>query len=300
MENTILEKFHHLLETYKIKTQVDLKNYTSFQISSIAKYFVDVHEAEDIIKAIAFARENNLEYFLLGNGSNVLFKDAYYEGIIIHIGEHFSKVTLDKAMIKAQAGALLADVSKFALENSLCGLEFACGIPGSVGGAVFMNAGAYDGEMKDVVKKVQFIDRGLQIRSVDCRPDDFEYRNSFIQKEASIVLCVVMELQGGDSSKIKEKMDDFTFKRTSKQPLEYPSAGSAFKRPQGFFAGKLIEECGLKGFCVGDACVSEKHCGFIINKGDATAQDVMDLVSHIQKTVYEKFGVAMEREFKII
>lgn len=300
MENTVLEKFHHLLEEHKIKTEVDLKKYTSFKISSIAKYFVDVYEADDIVKAIQFAREHDIDYFLLGNGSNVLFQKENYDGMIIHVGEHFSKLSVDGSKIIAQAGALLADVSKFALEHSLSGLEFACGIPGSVGGAVFMNAGAYDGEMKDVIKKVQFIDKELEIRCVDCSQEDFEYRNSFIQKEGAIVLHTIMSLQKTDASKIKEKMDEFTYKRTSKQPLEYPSAGSAFKRPPGFFAGKLIEESGLKGFCIGDACVSEKHCGFIINKGDATAHDIIELVSHIQKTVYEKFGVQMEREFKII
>lgn len=295
-----LDKIYDLFPQGVIRENVDLKDYGSFKISSIAKFFVDVHEVEDIIRAIDFANSHDIKYFVLGNGSNILFEHSVYDGIIIHLGEHFARHSVEGNEIYCQAGMLLADASKFALEHSLGGLEFACGIPGSIGGAVFMNAGAYGGEMKHVLKSVRVLTEDLKVLECPCQPDDFSYRNSFVQQQGHIVLSATISLQKGDACEIKALMDDLTEKRVQKQPLEYPSVGSAFKRPEGYFAGKLIEDSGLRGFCIGDACVSEKHCGFIINKGNATSEDVVKLVHHIQNTVFEKFGVKMEREFKII
>lgn len=295
-----IESIYELFSADVLKENVDLKEYCSFKISSTARFFVDVHGECDIIRAIEFAKAYDMKYFVLGNGSNILFEDAVYDGIIIHLGEHFAKCSVEKSRMECQAGMLLADASKFAYEHSLSGLEFACGIPGSIGGAVFMNAGAYGGEMKHVLKSVRVLTEDLKVLECPCQPGDFSYRNSFVQQKGYIVLSATISLQEGEASEIKASMDDLTQKRQQKQPLEYPSVGSAFKRPEGYFAGKLIEDSGLRGFCIGDACVSEKHCGFIINKGEASSKDVIDLVHHIQNTVFEKFGVKMEREFKII
>jgi UDP-N-acetylmuramate dehydrogenase len=230
----------------------------------------------------------------------LIVREKGIRGITVKLFEKFNKYEVTGCTINAQAGILLSKLSQVALQNELTGLEFASGIPGTLGGAVAMNAGAYGGEMKDVVAKTQYIDNNGDIKSIEADMHCFGYRTSFIQKEEGIVLNSELKLKAGDKVKIKALMDDLCKKRNDKQPLKMPSAGSVFKRPEGYFAGKLIEDCGLRGYSIGGAEVSNMHCGFIVNKGDAVAGDVIALIEFIKRTVKEKFGVDLETEVKVI
>ena len=283
-----------------VSRNVPLKEHTSMKVGGNASFMVQPDTMEKIISCISFLRRNNIPFLVMGNGSNIIFPDEDYDGVIIKICSKFSKIEVNGEYITAEAGALLCKVANVALEHSLTGLEFASGIPGTIGGAAFMNAGAYDGEMKQVIAETLNIDMDGNLIRLRGEEHNFSYRYSRIQEEGLICLKVVLKLEKGDPKEIKAKMIDLNNRRREKQPLDMPSAGSVFKRPKGYFAGKLIEDCGLRGFSIGGAQVSGKHCGFIVNTGNATSKDVVSLIEYIQKTVFEKTGVLLEPEVRII
>ena len=290
--------------TKAIKSENIFKNepmcdHTSFKIGGRASVFITPSTEDEILYAVKYANENKIPYYVMGNGSNLLVCDEGFDGIIICIGKNFSQITTNGCKICAQAGASLAKLSAEAAKHSLAGLEFASGIPGTVGGAVVMNAGAYGGEIKDVAVKTKYIDKSLCIKTVEGDAHNFGYRKSCFT-EGDIVLETVFELKEGDKKQITDTMLELNSRRKEKQPLELPSAGSTFKRPEGYFAGKLIEDAGLKGFKIGGAEVSTKHCGFVVNSDNASYADVVNLINHIKNTVKQKFGVELECEVKIL
>ncbi len=273
-----------------------MSRHTTFRVGGPASYFVTAENETELREAIAFAKEKKLPYFLLGNGSNLLVSDKGYEGVVIKLGGKFLEVTVEGEKIYAGAAAMLTNVSALALKESLAGLAFAYGIPGTIGGAIYMNAGAYGGEMKDIVESVTIL-AGEDIKVVPAKEMAFAYRESILKKGLDgIVLSCVLSLQKGDPEEIQSVMDQNMASRKEKQPLEYPSAGSTFKRPEGYFAGKLISDAGLKGYQVGDAQVSEKHAGFVINRGSATAADVDTLMKDVAEKVFALYGVTLEPE----
>lgn len=277
--------------------------HTSFKIGGPAECFVMADTKEGLDTALKVCAENDIRVFSLGNGSNLLVSDVGIKGAVIKLGRDFSGIELvDETTIVCGAGVMLSKVCAFALENSLSGLEFAWGIPGSAGGAAFMNAGAYGGEMKDVLVSCEHVDIALgEYGTFSGKELDLKYRHSIYSTGGKIITKLTLKLNKGNKEEIKAKMDDFLQRRKDKQPLEYPSAGSVFKRPEGYFAGTLIEQCNLKGASVGGACVSEKHAGFIINKsGNASCADVVGLIKKIQKTVKDETGVSLECEVKVI
>ena len=285
----------------EVREREPLSAHCTFRVGGDCDVFIEVSSAEALKELVCLAYEQNVRYFVLGNGSNVLFSDEGYEGVILHIGQKMNKIgLLDDGSIYAEAGASLSRVCTFALENSLTGLEFAYGIPGYVGGAVFMNAGAYGGEIKDVFVSADIITEDGEQLTLDLSDMEMSYRYSKLMINGSIVTSAVFKLQSGDKAQIKAKMDELMGKRKAKQPIEYPSAGSTFKRPEGYYAGALIEQSGLRGYSVGGACVSQKHCGFVINKGGATAKDIRILIKDVQRIVQEKQGVSMEPEVRYI
>ena len=251
-------------------------------------------------KIIAVCKEKNVPYFILGNGSNLLVSDKGYQGVVVQLYRNFGQIRVEDSQIHAQAGALLSGIAAAAREASLTGFEFAGGIPGTLGGAVVMNAGAYGGEMKDVLKEVTVLTPEGGVLTLQADELHMGYRTSVIKEAGYIVLEAVISLEKGDQEEIRSRMQELAGMRTSKQPLSYPSAGSTFKRPEGYFAGKLIMDSGLRGYQVGGAQVSEKHCGFVINTGNATAKDVTTLMSDVQRIVMEKFGVKLEPEVKFL
>lgn len=277
-----------------------MKNHTTFKIGGPCDVLVMPNTIEQILNVLNLVKENDLAYMIIGNGSNLLVSDEGIRKVIVKLHKNFSKITLEGNKITSQAGATLKEIADFALENKLKGFEFASGIPGDLGGAVTMNAGAYGGEMKDVLESVKVIDKDLNVLDIDAKDMSLRYRNSRVQDEGLIVLEAVINLSEGDYDKIKEYQDELTFKRESKQPLEYPSAGSTFKRPEGYYAGKLIDDCGLRGYRYKDAMVSEKHCGFVINVGNANCEQVLYVINHVKEVVFEKFGVNLEPEVRII
>lgn len=277
-----------------------MKNHTSFKTGGEVDVYIKADSAENIIKAVNVLKEENVGYIIIGNGSNLLVSDKGVAGVVIEIGSLMNNITVNGTRIYAQAGALLSSLSAAAADNSLTGLEFASGIPGSVGGAVFMNAGAYDGEIKDVIVYADVIDKNGEIKRVSKDELKLSYRSSAVEKEGLIVIGAEFELTEGSKDAIREKMADFAGRRRDKQPLNYPSAGSTFKRPEGYFAGKLIEDAGLKGKTIGGAQVSEKHAGFIINTGNAKSDDIIELIDCCIETVYNKFGVKLEPEVRFI
>jgi UDP-N-acetylmuramate dehydrogenase len=295
----LLERLREILGEENVKINHSLKDYTTFKIGGPAQYFVTPSTEEELLSVVNLAQTEKVPFFLLGKGSNILISDEGYRGIIINLTEKWNKIIVEGDRIYGQSGATLTDLSKTALEHSLTGFEFAVGIPGSFGGGIFMNAGAYEGQISDVLEKAWVIRDG-KIVTIEKDQMEFGYRKSVFQKHNDIIIKGCIKLKKGDYNQIKIKMDELTKKREEKQPLELPSAGSVFKRPPGYFAGKLIEDSGLRGYSIGGAQVSEKHCGFIVNKGGATAQDVKDLIQYIQKTVKEKFGVELEREVKYL
>lgn len=285
----------------EVREREPLSAHCTFRVGGDCDVFIEVSSAEALKELITLAYEQNVRYFVLGNGSNVLFSDEGYEGVILHIGQRMNRISLlDDGSIYAEAGASLSRVCTFAMENSLTGLEFAYGIPGYVGGAVFMNAGAYGGEIKDVFVSADIITEDGEQLTLDLSDMEMSYRYSKLMINGSIVTSAVFKLQSGDKAQIKAKMDELMGKRKAKQPIEYPSAGSTFKRPEGYYAGALIEQSGLRGYSVGGACVSQKHCGFVINKGGATAKDIRTLIKDVQRIVQEKQGVSMEPEVRYI
>ncbi|CCJ33558.1 MULTISPECIES: UDP-N-acetylmuramate dehydrogenase [Caloramator] len=295
----IKNELERILGSGQVLIDEPMKNHTSFKIGGPADFLVIPNSKEELVDLIKFLRKKNIKYYLIGNGSNLLVSDKGIRGVVIKTTS-LNKVEVIGERVISEAGASLAKVSAEALRNSLKGMEFASGIPGSIGGAVFMNAGAYCGEMKDIVERVMVLDREGNVRNLKNEELEFAYRFSNVQKNEYIVLEVELKLEKGNFDEIKALMEDLNRKRAEKQPLNYPSAGSVFKRPEGYYAGKLIEDAGLKGAKVGGAMVSEKHAGFIINFDNATCEDVLNLIKLIQTKVYEKFGVMLETEVKYL
>lgn len=280
----------------KILERESMKLHTTFRTGGEADTFIEVSSVDDVKAAVA--TYDNL--LVIGNGSNLLVSDKGIHQPVLHLLNEFNKIELlDDGEIYAEAGALLSRVAAFARDNSLAGLEFASGIPGSVGGAVVMNAGAYGGEMKQVITFVDVFMNG-EVKTIPASEMDFDYRHSRAMDEDMVILAMRVKLIPGNPDEITALMKDFNQRRRDKQPLEFPSAGSTFKRPTGYFAGKLIQDAGLAGFQIGGARVSEKHCGFVINAGNATSKDVYDVIKHVQKTVLEKLGVVLETEVRLI
>ena len=277
-----------------------MKNHTSFRIGGPCDVMIKINCEALLCELIKQCRENDIKYYVVGRGSNILVCDEGLQGVVLLIGSDFGSVRVDGEYIECNAGASLAAVCAVALENELTGLEFAYGIPGSVGGAIFMNAGAYGGEMKDILKSVTVLTADGQEKELTPGELDMSYRHSSITEEHYMVLGVTIALEAGSQEQIRAKMEELKEKRVEKQPLEYPSAGSTFKRPEGYFAGKLIMDAGLRGFQVGGAAVSEKHCGFVINKEKATASDIYRLIQEVQQEVYRQFGVKLETEVKMV
>ena len=277
-----------------------MSKHTTFKIGGPADCFVMPSTVEEAMSVIKTIRKYDVPFTMLGNGSNLLVMDKGIRGIVVNLNERFAKITQDGITIHAQCGALMADVSKFAGACGLTGIEFAVGIPGSIGGCIFMNAGAYDGEIKNVVKSVTTVNKNGEVVHYTNEQAQFGYRHSAFQDNGDLILEVELELSFGDKEAIQAKMADLTARREAKQPLELPSAGSTFKRPPGYFAGTLIDQTGLKGLTVGGAQVSKKHAGFVVNIGGATAQNVLDLIAQVQQRVYEKHGVKLYPEVKMI
>ena len=300
MNQEIIKCFNDLLGEEKVRISEPMNRHTTFRIGGPADYFLLPSTAEEVKKILEICKEKELPYFILGNGSNLLVSDEGYCGVIIQLYRNYGGITVEGTNIRAGAGALLSQIASAAKNASLTGFEFAGGIPGTLGGAVVMNAGAYGGEMKDVLKEVTVMTEQGEIMTIPAEKLEMGYRTSLIKKAGYLVLEAVISLKAGDVEEIKAIMKDLTEKRVSKQPLEYPSAGSTFKRPEGYFAGKLIMDAGLRGYQVGGAQVSEKHCGFVINKGNATAADVCGLMKDVQEKVQEQFGVTLEPEVKFL
>lgn len=298
-----MEKIKNLISS-KILGEVclnyPLKEHTSFKIGGGAELYVCPNNLMELITVLNILKENDISYFLLGAGSNLLIGDGGVPGAVIKLGDGFDYAHAKNDYILAGAGVSLAKLSAEAKNAELTGLEFASGIPGTLGGAIFMNAGAYGGEMKDVITEVSYIDSDGSVKTVSGEECDFGYRKSMFSDGGKIIISAKLILNKGNKEEIITTMRDLNGRRKEKQPLEYPSAGSTFKRPEGHFAGALIEEAGLKGYTIGGAQVSEKHAGFVINKGDATAKDVMDLIAYVQGVVRERSGVDLEPEVKII
>ena len=291
--------FSNIYSKDEVKINALMKEHINFEVGGPADILLIPSKVEQIIESIKICKENNIPYFVMGNGSNLLVKDGGIRGVVIKL-TGLTNLEVNKEEIKADCGVMLKELSDKALENSLTGLEFACGIPGSVGGAVFMNAGAYNGEIKNVIKEAEVITSSGEIITLSKDELELGYRTSKVMKDNSIVINATFKLEKGNKEEIKETIDDLTQKREEKQPLEYPSAGSTFKRPEGYFAGKLIQDSGLKGYSIGGAAVSSKHSGFVINKGNATAKDILDLIAYIQEEVKKQFGVELHTEVRII
>lgn len=278
-----------------------LKNHTTFKIGGNCIALIEPREVSDIVETIKICRENSIKFFVIGNGSNLLVPDEGYNGVIIKLKSEFSTIQVEGEYLIVNSGAKLSEVYTVAYENSLTGFEFASGIPGTIGGAIYMNAGAYGGEMKDIVESVEVLDLdNFELKELKNEDLDFSYRKSIIQRKNYIVTTIKLKLQKGNKEEINAVYEDLRERRNSKQPLNFGSAGSTFKRPEGHFASKLIEDAGLKGYHINDAWVSEKHSGFVVNKGNASYKEVMELIEYVQNVVFEKFGVKLETEVRIL
>lgn len=288
----------------KIEQNVDMSKEVSFRAGGKADIMIAPQNVGELQSILRLLEEKNVPHIVIGNGSNILIKDGGYRGVVVKISsENFGdiKILSDKLSIKAGAGVLMSTLGRFLLEKSLTGFEFGSGIPGSLGGAVFMNAGAYGGEIKDILIEATVLTRdGKELKTLTCEDLQLKYRDSILHKTGDIVIDVTLKLQNSDKQLIEEKMIELNQRRNEKQPVNYPSAGSFFKRPEGYFAGKLVQDANLKGYSVGGAQISEKHGGFVINKGGATATDIVNLMKHCQKEVFEKFGVKLEPEVQIL
>jgi len=294
----MIEKLSMVMGSDRIKTNVPMSTMTTFRTGGIARIIVSPNSTEELKNVLKIFYDMQIPYYVLGNGSNLLVSDKGIEKPIIYIGRDFSSIDVFENCITARSGAFLSAIAKKAYDESLTGFEFAAGIPGTLGGALIMNAGAYGGEMKDVIEAVSFVDPSGEEYVVSGEEMEFSYRNSALSGTNCIITGATIKLEKGNKEEINEKMSLLAAKRRDKQPLEYASAGSTFKRPVGHFAGSLIESAGLKGASFGDAQVSEKHAGFIINKGNATTQNICDLIEFVKEKVYEKHGVILETEVK--
>lgn len=279
--------------------QQPMSHYTSFKVGGPAEYIVLPRAYNQVAEVVHYCNRAGIKWYVMGRGTNLLVSDCGVKGVVIAIEENLAEISVDGTTIIAQAGASLPRVSSIARASSLSGLEFASGIPGSVGGAVAMNAGAYDGEMKNVLRRVLAVNTQGELETYNLEDMRLGYRSSIFQSNGVIIVEAEMELLEGDSEEIQEKINEFTRRRRDKQPLDKASAGSTFKRPPGHYAGQLIDSANLRGFCLGGAAVSEKHCGFIINANQASAQEIYDLISRIRAEVREKYNVDLEPEVKI-
>lgn len=300
MREEIRQKFIDVLGNERVLFDEPMSSHTTFRIGGPAEVFAMPENYEQIGAVLKLCDQEQLPYFVLGNGSNLLVSDSGYRGVIIQMDRNMEEIRLEGNEIHACAGALLSSIAVAARNASLTGFEFAGGIPGTLGGAVVMNAGAYGGELKDVLKEAVVMDREGKIFTIPVEELEMGYRTSVIKTAGYLVLEAVIALEKGDPEKIRATMKDLSDRRTEKQPLDCPSAGSTFKRPEGYFAGKLIMDSGLRGYRIGGAQVSEKHCGFVINAGGATAKDVRALMDHVIRTVQEKYGVTLEPEVKFL
>ncbi|MEG2337835.1 MAG: UDP-N-acetylmuramate dehydrogenase [Clostridium sp.] len=297
--NDFKENLEQCIDNSKIKYNEPLKNHTSFKLGGPCLALISPTKKEEVVCAIKLCKDNNIPFFILGNGSNLIVRDGGFNGVIIHLTS-LKDIRVDNKKLVVEAGATLAAASAIALKNSLKGMEFASGIPGTIGGAVAMNAGAYGGEIKDIIESATVITDDMKVVTLSSEELDLSYRSSIITKKGYIVLEAVFTLEDGEAEDIKARMVDLNGRRKDKQPLNYPSAGSTFKRPPGNFAGKLIEDAGLKGFTVGGAMVSDKHAGFVINYDNATANDVITLIGKVQEIIKDKNDITLETEVKII
>lgn len=290
---------HDIFKNVEYRESEPLGKHTTFRIGGPARYFFMPGNVRQLSAVLDYCRANNECYAIIGNGSNVLFSDDGFDGFLIQIYNNMNKISVNNDTIYAEAGALLSKIAAVARDNELAGMEFAAGIPGTLGGAVVMNAGAYGGEMKDIIDYVDILEADGSVKRYRCDEMHFGYRHSIVTGDR-IVVGACIRLNNGRMEDINRRMNELKEARVSKQPLEYPSAGSTFKRPEGYFAGKLIEDSGLRGYRVGGAMVSEKHCGFVINYDNATCQDVLQLIDDVKNIVNDKFGVVLEPEVKII
>lgn len=298
--DAVLKKLTQKIDGGRIKENEPMKNHTSFRVGGAARVLILPESKQEILYALNCCREHGVHFFIMGKGSNLIVRDSGYNGVIIKLGDHYNRIAVNEENIIADAGALLSMIASAASENCLEGIEFASGIPGTLGGAVAMNAGAYGGEMSHIVKKAEVIDQDGRIIEIYNKDMNFGYRRSIIQEKCYVVLEAELALKKGDGYKIKGKIKELTARRNEKQPVNFPSAGSIFKRPEGFFAGRLIEEAGLKGLALGGARVSPLHAGFIVNEGNATAADILGLIDIIREIVLDKSGVLLETEVKVI
>lgn len=299
MNDQFLTELQNVMGGSGIFMEEPMKKHTTFRVGGPADVLVQPDETA-LAAILALCRQYHVPYSFIGNGSNLLVGDKGIRGVVIEMTDPMGNIEVDGTKITAQAGAMLSKIANTAASNGLGGMEFAAGIPGSVGGAVVMNAGAYGGEMKDIIERVYVLDENGAQLELDRDALDFGYRHSCIPDKKYIVTKVVLELVPRDEAEIRSEMKELNEKRAEKQPLQYPSAGSTFKRPEGYFAGKLIMDAGLRGYQVGGAQVSEKHCGFVINKGDATAADICQLMRDVSDKVQAQFGVVLEPEVKMI
>ncbi|MDY5576554.1 MAG: UDP-N-acetylmuramate dehydrogenase [Lachnospiraceae bacterium] len=300
MDNYIFDELKKIVGEKNVLLQEPMNRHVTFRTGGKADCFVTVCEPEMVKQTVCFLREQKVNYYIVGNGSNLLFSDRGYHGIVVKMGRYAGDLRIEGHRIVSGAGVLLSQLANAACEAGLTGLEFAAGIPGTVGGAVVMNAGAYGGEIKDIIVSATVLNEYGEIQVLAKNELELSYRHSIIMERTFIILEAEFDLKQGEKSQIRACMDELSKKRREKQPLEYPSAGSTFKRPEGYFAGKLIEDAGLKGFRVGDAQVSEKHSGFVINRGAATTDEILSLVKQVQDIVYEKYGVRLEMEVRVV
>ena len=300
MEEKIYRQFCRLIGENMVKAEEPMRKHTTFRIGGPADYFLCPDTTEALKNILEFCRTEGIPWFILGNGSNLLVSDSGYRGAVIQLYKNFQKTEIRGQELQAQSGALLSGLAAGAYRAGLTGMEFASGIPGTLGGAVVMNAGAYGGEIRDILVEARLMDGDGRLFTLPVEKLELGYRTSAVKKQGWVVLEAKLRLQRGEPEKIRDRMEELKAQRCQKQPLEYPSAGSTFKRPEGYFAGKLIMDAGLRGFSVGGAQVSEKHCGFVINRGNATAEDVRSLISAVQSRVYEQFGVKLEPEVRFL
>ncbi|MCL2253014.1 MAG: UDP-N-acetylmuramate dehydrogenase [Lachnospiraceae bacterium] len=297
---SIYDYINQIIPSEDLLSNEKLASHTTFKVGGEADLFIRITNKEQLIKLIPFLRRLEIDFFILGNGSNVLAGDRGYRGVILNIGTGMSNIAIDGNLVTAEAGALLANVCKFSSVNGLSGMEFACGIPGTVGGGIMMNAGAYGGEMADVTESVSVMNETGELMEISRDAMEFGYRKSAIKNRPYTVLSVNFRLSPGNKDEIQAKISALMEKRKEKQPINYASAGSTFKRPPGNFAGKLIMDAGLRGFSIGGAGVSEKHCGFIVNRGNATAADILEVIKEVKERVYDRFEINLEQEIILL
>lgn len=297
----IYSKIQKIIVKERVFKNVKMGKYTSFRTGGSSEILLIIEQIDELKQILSLLTKENVPHILLGNGSNILVKDGGYRGVIIKLGDKFNEIEVNGKNITAYAGARISTVAKEAMENSLTGMEFASGIPGSVGGGVYMNAGAYGGEIQDIIQSVKAISKdGSKEYELSQEEMKFNYRHSIFHENGDIIISAVFKLEKGDRNFISSEMKQLMSRRNEKQPVNLPSAGSFFKRPEGYFAGKLIQDSGLKGLSVGGAQVSPLHAGFIVNNGEATATDILDLMRLVQNTVFDKFGVKLEPEVRIL